>query len=635
MVPAIESSGVVATESADVGFPANGSTIIDSDEKVDIKAAPQAAEASAADAPASASASASSAPPGPTTAEEGAGLEDTNMEYVKLSPLDVENQRRNLKDMLLNNSISAPTLPPVTTTTTTDHDDDDDDNQHHNQHHEQHSSLHQDEYNAHYSIQEETNNTFDPHYHESALGSSNNNNSSGGGGGGASHPFTGRRKNHLGRGGGGGGGGRHSHPRKSPYRSEVARLRHAQQLEREKAAATSASAASSAPPILGIKDTTAPPDTAYFSKQSAKLKEAVLSSLGDFLTSAFADDEESSGSYFSEEFLEQLSLSNPRLKGVWLQAKNLTDVHVQQLCDALIRNKVVTEVWLPSNKITDVGAGYIAHMLKFNRHIKELFLGNNDIGPKGASMLAAALARGNTTLMALGLGDNHIGTEGAGAFAAALRHNHTLQTLDIKNNGIPPRSSIRSLLNKMLEFNLSDPWDESLVVGLQEELADLVRTLPSEEAERVVLMAEEALKTAMLCMKRGDKVGAAEAESVFIRICTTGKPPVDPPGVLLANEMRPTTTTTSQRVDPSEGGEDETSAELSAWELDASNNNAVSIQDENLNDKDDGGGVGGGDDEQTEESKNTSEANGGNENDTNAAAAAEDDAGETSMKEGK
>jgi len=207
------------------------------------------------------------------------------------------------------------------------------------------------------------------------------------------------------------------------------------------------------------------------------------------------------------------------------------------LCEGLIRNKVVTEVWLPSNQITDVGAGYIAHMLKFNRSIKELFLGENEIGPKGAAALASALARGNSTLVALGLGDNHIGVEGAGAFAAALRHNHTLSSLDIKNNGIPRYSSIRGLLHKMLEFNAADPGDESLVVGLQEELTSLISSLPPDVAEDVVMQAEEALKMAMLCRNRGDVVGAAEAEGIFIRICTTGEAPVDPPEEM-ANAVR-------------------------------------------------------------------------------------------------
>jgi hypothetical protein len=611
MAPPTESSN--ETELTEVEIPATETT---DDGKEEIMAAPQAQEiADEDDAAAAASASASSAAsssaaPDLTVVHDGVdGGED--MEYVKLSPLDVENQRRNLKDMLLNNS-AAPTLPVSTKTEVNDHDE----AQQRRQHQEHRSALHQDEYDAHYNIQEEN---YDPHYHESALEPNHTSSCIGiGGDGGAPKPFMGRQKHHL-LANSGGRGGRHSHPRKSPYKSEVARLRHAQ-LERE------AQQKGIAPLPFGIKDTTAPPDTAYFSKQSAKLKETVLSSLGEFLTSAFADDEENSGSYFSEDFLEQLALSNPRLKGVWLQSKNLTDVHVQQLCDALIRNKVVTEVWLPSNRITDIGAGYIAHMLKFNRHIKELFLGNNDIGPKGASMLAAALARGNTTLMALGLGDNHIGVEGAGAFAAALRHNHSLQTLDIKNNGIPPRSSIRSLLSKMLEFNLSDPWDESLVLGLQEELADLVRTLPPEEAEKVVLMAEEALKTAMLCMKRGDKVGAAEAESVFIRICTTGKPPVDPPGVLLANEMRP-----PKPMDPEE---DEMSAELSALELDAASD-TVPIKDSN-----DEGGAGdigsgndaptGGEDEQPQESENTDELKGGSVNDAPAA-----DEGEATIDERK
>ncbi|KAL7471235.1 hypothetical protein ACHAXS_011572, partial [Conticribra weissflogii] len=278
-----------------------------------------------------------------------------------------------------------------------------------------------------------------------------------------------------------------------------------------------------------IAETTAPPESSSFRIASQKFKHSILNSIGEFLNSAFADDEETSGSYFSQDLLDQLGKNDPTIKGIWLQSKGLNDHHVQQLCEPLIRNKVVTEVWLPSNNITDVGAAHLAHMLKFNKSIKELFLGENRIGPKGAAALAVALARGNKTLVALGMGDNQIGVEGAGAFAAALRHNHSLHTLDIKGNGIPRNSSIRGLLHKMLEFNASDPGDESLVIGLQEELAALVSSLPPDVAEDIVLQAEHALKTAILCRKRGDKIGAAEAEGLFIRICTTGQKPEDPP----------------------------------------------------------------------------------------------------------
>lgn len=255
----------------------------------------------------------------------------------------------------------------------------------------------------------------------------------------------------------------------------------------------------------------------------------VLTSIGDFLTGAFADDEETSASYFSRELMEQLSDNDPTVTGIWLQSKNLYDGDIKVLCDSLMRNTTVTEVWLPGNFITDEGANSIAHMLKFNKSIKELFLGQNDIGPKGAAALAAALARGNSTLVALGLGENRVGVEGAGAFAAALRHNHVLRTLDLKKNGIPKSSSIRALLSKMLEFNASDPGDESLVLGLQEELVGLIQNLPEDVANEVVMKAEDALKTAMVCRRRGDIVGAAEAEGLFIRICTTGETPIDPP----------------------------------------------------------------------------------------------------------
>ena len=463
--------------------------------------------------------------------EEAAPREesDGDFEDCKLTPVDFQNQRQNLKDVLMAKSAAVPPIFSDEPSSTANSSNDD---------HQQQSALHQDEYSQYNGGQQQ----YNPHNHESALElgqkmastttTANNNNTQ--------RSFKQRKKNRLIPTEGGKKKKGHSHPRKTPYKSEIGRLRHAQQLEREKqrgengtgtaAAAVPDDISSSASSrSISIKETTAPPDSAFFSIQSAKFKHSILHSLGEFLTGAFADDEEASGSYFSNDLLDQLSISNPHLKGVWLQAKNLNDGHVKQLCEALVRNKVVTEVWLPSNQITDVGAGYIAHMLKFNKSIKELFLGGNDIGPKGAAALASALARGNTTLIALGLGDNHIGVEGAGAFAAALRHNHSLHTLDIKKNGIPKKSSIRGLLNKMLEFNASDPGDESLVLGLQEELANLVASLPPDMAESVVLQAEEALKNAMLCRKRGDKIGAAEAEGVFIRICTTGEAPQDPP----------------------------------------------------------------------------------------------------------
>ena len=140
---------------------------------------------------------------------------------------------------------------------------------------------------------------------------------------------------------------------------------------------------------VGIAATTAPPDSSSFVKQAEKVKHAILQSLGEFLTGAFADDEELSGSYFSQDLLDQISANDPTVKGIWLQAKSLNDAHVKQLCEGLIRNKVVTEVWLPANQITDEGAGYIAHMLKFNHSIKELFLGKNEIGPKVSSQSCA------------------------------------------------------------------------------------------------------------------------------------------------------------------------------------------------------------------------------------------------------
>lgn len=446
-----------------------------------------------------------------TTAPASPGGEgDEEFEDCKISPLDAANRLRNLKSGALMQSTGSECLKPETIENNVDNN---------NQ-----SLLHEDEYSQ--SLKQ----PHHPNNHESALGSGNKKK---GVFGLSAPPFLSgsskKAKQTRQRLGGGKQG--HSHPRKSPYRSEVARLRHEQQQARKLMQQDAANDNNSVSTNTSSRSVNfnAPPESADFWKQSSKFKHRLLTSVGDFLTSAFADDEEASASYFSQELLDQLSNNDPTISGIWLQAKNLHDTDIKVLCDNLMRNTEVTEVWLPGNFITDEGAKYIAHMLKFNKSIKELFLGQNDIGPRGAAALAAALARGNSTLVALGLGDNRVGVEGAGAFAAALRHNHVLRTLDLKKNGIPKSSSVRALLSKMLEFNASDPGDESLVLGLQEELASLIQNLPEDVASDVVMKAEDALKTAMVCRRRGDVTGAAEAEGLFIRICTTGKAPIDPP----------------------------------------------------------------------------------------------------------
>ena len=77
-----------------------------------------------------------------------------------------------------------------------------------------------------------------------------------------------------------GSGERHSNPRKSPYRSEVARRRHA----REAGGTTGAT-------DVSLRSTTAPPDTALFSYQASRLqRSAPLHALGEFLAEPFADE---------------------------------------------------------------------------------------------------------------------------------------------------------------------------------------------------------------------------------------------------------------------------------------------------------------------------------------------------------
>ena len=68
------------------------------------------------------------------------------------------------------------------------------------------------------------------------------------------------------------------------------------------------------------------------------------------------------------------------------------------------------------------------------------------------------------------------------------------------------------MIHKMIRSNKQYPENQSLVVGIGGELASLISTMSTDMAEELVLQAEEALKVAMICRRKGDAVGAAEAE---------------------------------------------------------------------------------------------------------------------------
>jgi hypothetical protein len=278
-----------------------------------------------------------------------------DMVDCKLSPLDATAQRQSIKDALDGKEFPASSLMEDANPKEKDN------HVHFSEPADHQSSLHADDY---------TNNQNSPHNpndHESALHADPSS------GEGTVNNMLNKIRRKASSIKPGQGKKSHSHPRKSPFRSEIAKLREQQRLAKENNGTSKA---------VGIAATTAPPDSASFMKQAEKVKHSILQSLGEFLTGAFADDEELSGSYFSQDLLDQISANDPSVKGIWLQAKSLNDAHVKQLCERLIRNKIITEVWLPANQITDVGAGYIAHMLKFNHTIRELFLGKNEIGPK-------------------------------------------------------------------------------------------------------------------------------------------------------------------------------------------------------------------------------------------------------------
>ena len=96
--------------------------------------------------------------------------------------------------------------------------------------------------------------------------------------------------------------------------------------------------------------------------------------------------------------------------------------------------------------------------------------------------------------------------------AASLCHNRTITKLSISKNSIPKNHSILNMIHKMIKSNEQYPENRSLVAGLGEELTLLISNMSTDVAEELVLQAEDALKTAMICRRNGDIVGAAEAE---------------------------------------------------------------------------------------------------------------------------
>lgn len=115
-------------------------------------------------------------------------------------------------------------------------------------------------------------------------------------------------------------------------------------------------------------------------------------------------------------------------------AHNDADEAVLELCEVLKNNRMITKVDISSNDIHLKGITAIGEMLKVNTTLRELNMANN-FARDEIRDIAAGLAV-NRGLQRLNLNVNQIDDEGARALQTALVHNNTLRELTGFNNKV-------------------------------------------------------------------------------------------------------------------------------------------------------------------------------------------------------
>ena len=113
-------------------------------------------------------------------------------------------------------------------------------------------------------------------------------------------------------------------------------------------------------------------------------------------------------------------------------AHNSCDEAVLELCQVLRTNRSITKVDISSNDIHDKGVSALGEMLKTNSTLKELNLSSNFC--RGETKDIAAGLAANRGLTKLNLDVSQIDDAGARALQAALEHNKTLRELSGFNN---------------------------------------------------------------------------------------------------------------------------------------------------------------------------------------------------------
>ena len=161
----------------------------------------------------------------------------------------------------------------------------------------------------------------------------------------------------------------------------------------------------------------------------------------------------------TQKLLDDLASNAPHLTVLDVENRQLLDLEMLKIFEALATNSTVTELKLAHNS-SDEAVGELAEVLKTNRSITRVDISSNDIHDKGISALGEMLkanstlreldhannfCRGETRDLAAGLAANRgltklnlnvsqIDDAGARALQVALEQNKTLRELSGFNN---------------------------------------------------------------------------------------------------------------------------------------------------------------------------------------------------------
>ncbi|MGB6976419.1 MAG: hypothetical protein WBE18_03065 [Gammaproteobacteria bacterium] len=133
------------------------------------------------------------------------------------------------------------------------------------------------------------------------------------------------------------------------------------------------------------------------------------------------------------EILRRLNTNDPGLILLDLSKRNLTDIDVVKIVNALKNNTKVTMLNLIWNSIGPEGAKALAEALQTNFLLTSLKFGGNQMGDEGMQVLAQVLET-NMTVTELDLADNQIGDKGAQTLAKSLKFNRKLTALNLAWN---------------------------------------------------------------------------------------------------------------------------------------------------------------------------------------------------------